>query len=101
MPERPRLTTGATAKLRRALTLLPPDEREPIELAFIGRMSYGAVAMRLHLPEGIVKLRIRNGLQRLRSTCGAPSSWQSQHLNFSGNANIIGWRSSLKDADPS
>lgn len=92
------LTTGAASQLRRALTLLPPDEREPIELAFFGGMSYDAIAQHLRLPEGMVRSRIRNGLQRLHSSCGAPSSWQSDHLNVSAIPDIAAWRSSSRNA---
>lgn len=89
------LTTGAASRLRRALTLLPPDEREPIELAFFGGMSYDAVAKHLRLPVGIVKSKIRAGIERLHSTCGAPSNWQSPHLNLSGSVTSIARRSSI------
>jgi RNA polymerase sigma-70 factor (ECF subfamily) len=87
------LTTPAATQLRRALTLLPPDEREPIELAFFGGLSYDAVAKHLRLPTGMVKARIHNGLERLHSTCGAPSNWQSPHLILSSNAITNAWRS--------
>jgi RNA polymerase sigma-70 factor (ECF subfamily) len=53
-------------ELRRALDLLPTTEREVIELAYFGGMSYRSVAAHLHLPEGTVKARIRSGLVRLR-----------------------------------
>ena len=55
----------AAGELRAALALLPADERIPIELAFFRGMTYGAVALRLELPEGTVKSRIRRGLRRL------------------------------------
>jgi DNA-directed RNA polymerase specialized sigma24 family protein len=90
------LTTKAAAQLRRAMTLLPPDEREPIELAFLSGLSYGAIAKHLRLPEGMVKSRIRHGLERLHSTCGAPSNWQSRNLLLSSYANTVAWRSSIK-----
>ena len=51
--------------VRGALALLPSDERVPIELAFFVGLTYGAVALRLGLPEGTVKSRIRRGLRRM------------------------------------
>jgi len=59
---------GAESALavREALIRLPAAEREPIVLAFFSGLSYGAVAIRLGLPEGTVKSRIRSGLSRLR-----------------------------------
>lgn len=53
--------------LRRAISSLPPGEREPICLAFFEGMSYKAVAVRLGIPEGTAKSRVRSGLRRLRA----------------------------------
>lgn len=52
--------------LRGALALLTPDERQAIEAAFFGELTYAEVAARLHLPLGTVKTRIRSGLHKLR-----------------------------------
>jgi RNA polymerase sigma-70 factor (ECF subfamily) len=52
--------------LRRCLDLLPTTERQVIELAYFGGMTYRGVATHLDLPEGTVKWRIRSGLVRLR-----------------------------------
>ena len=52
--------------VRRSLASLPPEEREPIELAYFGGYTYREVAVRLDQPEGTVKSRIRSGLKRLR-----------------------------------
>ena len=59
---------GAEAALvvRDALALLPPNQREPIYLAFFSGLSYHEVARRLDLPEGTVKGRIRAGMRRLQ-----------------------------------
>lgn len=62
------LASEASAHLRQAIALLPPAEREVIELAFFTEMTYSAVAVHLKLPEGTVKSRIRNGLRRLRTS---------------------------------
>ena len=62
------LTRTVSEVVRRAIDDLPPDEREPIALAYIQGMSYAEVARRLQLPEGTVKSRIRNGMRRLSNT---------------------------------
>jgi RNA polymerase sigma-70 factor, ECF subfamily len=49
------------------LDRLPVTERDVIELAYFGQMTYREVAQYLELPDGTVKSRIRNGLLRLRT----------------------------------
>lgn len=56
------------AELRAALMDLPYNQREAIELAYLGGIPYRAVAAYLEIPEGTVKSRIRCGLQRLRAS---------------------------------
>ena len=53
--------------VREALAALPSRERVPIELAYLGGLSYRAVGEQLGIPEGTAKARIRRGLQRLRT----------------------------------
>ena len=60
------ITELAGSDIRTTLDLLPAKERDPIELAYFGAMSYRQVAAHLGLPEGTVKSRIRSGLARLR-----------------------------------
>lgn len=60
------ISEPAGSDIRTALDLLPAKERQPIELAFFGAMSYRQVSAHLGLPEGTVKSRIRSGLGRLR-----------------------------------
>ncbi len=52
--------------LRKALTLLRPEERQVIETAFFSELTYDEVAARLNQPLGTVKTRVRAGLLKLR-----------------------------------
>jgi len=77
-PDSPVLTTAASTPhetlelrqqgrlLRDALTALAPDERQAIETAYFGELTYAEVAARLNQPLGTVKTRIRSGLTKLR-----------------------------------
>lgn len=53
-------------RLREALSLLSPDERQVIETAFFSDLTYAEVATRLGQPLGTVKTRVRSGLGKLR-----------------------------------
>ena len=53
-------------EVRAALTRLDGEQREAIELAYFGGLSYRETALQLGLPEGTIKSRIRIGLGRLR-----------------------------------
>jgi RNA polymerase sigma-70 factor, ECF subfamily len=53
-------------RLRAALMLLRPEERQVIETAFFSELTYEEVAVRLNQPVGTVKTRIRSGLMKLR-----------------------------------
>jgi RNA polymerase sigma-70 factor (ECF subfamily) len=48
------------------LTVLTPDERLVIEIAFFSELTHAEVAARLDQPLGTVKTRIRSGLGKLR-----------------------------------
>jgi RNA polymerase sigma-70 factor, ECF subfamily len=53
-------------RLRKALTLLTPDEHRAIEAAYFSELTYVEVAARLNEPLGTIKTRIRSGLAKLR-----------------------------------
>jgi RNA polymerase sigma-70 factor (ECF subfamily) len=52
--------------LAKALSTLPPEQRQPLVLAYFGGLTYGETAKRLGLPEGTVKSRIRSALSILK-----------------------------------
>jgi RNA polymerase sigma-70 factor (ECF subfamily) len=52
--------------IREAMTSLPPEQREAIELGFFQGLSHQEIADRKGLPLGTVKSRMRNGLKKMR-----------------------------------
>ena len=62
---------GAESKIvdlsvRKALSGLSADQRQALELAYFGGLTYEETATRLALPVGTLKSRIRAGLARMR-----------------------------------
>lgn len=53
------------AVVHRALSQLQPDQREAVQLAFLGGLSQADVARKLRQPLGTVKARIRRGVSRM------------------------------------
>jgi RNA polymerase sigma-70 factor (ECF subfamily) len=60
------------AAARQALDLLPPEQKQVIELAYFGGLSHTEIATQVAAPVGTVKGRIRLGLDRLRLAMGVP-----------------------------
>jgi RNA polymerase sigma-70 factor (ECF subfamily) len=58
-------------RLREALSVLTPEEREAIETAFFAELTYAEVAARLNQPLGTIKTRIRSALAKLRHALAA------------------------------
>lgn len=54
-------------RLQTSLSLLPDTQREVITLAFYGQLTHTEIAVRLGLPAGTVKGRMRLGLKELHA----------------------------------
>jgi RNA polymerase sigma-70 factor (ECF subfamily) len=59
------------ATVRDAVRRLPQAQREALVMAYWGGMTAGEIARRVEVPLGTAKSRIRLGLEKLRSECGA------------------------------
>lgn len=56
--------------LRQALARVPSEQRQAIETAYFGGLTYEETASRLDLPLGTLKSRVRVGLRALREALG-------------------------------
>lgn len=61
------------AEVRAALSTLPADQRQVIELAYFGGFTHSQIADMLSLPSGTVKGRMRLGLTKLRISLRGPA----------------------------
>lgn len=73
---RPDVTEATWVKMkhhqvRQALTSLPGNQREVLELAFFGGMTRQEIAEKMEVPLGTVHTRARLGLQKLREALQA------------------------------
>ena len=72
----PEQVTEATQHRRRvlvALEVLPPEQREVVELAFFSGFTHSELAIRLNQPLGTVKTRVRQGMIKLREFLAEPA----------------------------
>jgi RNA polymerase sigma-70 factor (ECF subfamily) len=58
-------------RVHAALTVLPDEQRRPIELGFFGGVTHEEIARRTGTPLGTIKTRIRTGLRKMRQTLEA------------------------------
>ena len=70
-----------------ALTQIPTDERQVLELAYYGDLTQPEIARRLGWPLGTVKTRTRRGLLRLRGVL-ARSLGPDMALSASDSASL-------------
>jgi RNA polymerase sigma-70 factor (ECF subfamily) len=65
-PEEIAAASELSRLVRSALSVLSPEQREAIELAYYSGLSHSQIAERLRQPLGTVKTRIRLGMMKLR-----------------------------------
>ena len=60
------VTNETSALVREAMSQLPAQQRQAIELAFFGGLTQSEIASALKEPLGTIKARIRRGMLQLR-----------------------------------
>jgi RNA polymerase sigma-70 factor (ECF subfamily) len=73
------MAAESATEVFKAVAKLPPNEREPIQLAFGQGMTYQAIAVYLGIPEGTIKARIRSALRHLREDMVAQRLTEEAH----------------------
>lgn len=61
-------THEQAAAIRSAVATLPLEQRQSIEMAFLGGMTQNEIATSLNQPLGTIKARIRRGMLKLRES---------------------------------
>lgn len=61
-----------------ALSGLPPEQKQVIELAYFGGLTQQEISERLQQPLGTVKTRIRLGMQKLRAALTPELKWEKR-----------------------
>jgi RNA polymerase sigma-70 factor (ECF subfamily) len=67
LPDEQAAVADLSARARRAMGILPPEQRSALELAYFGGRTTAEVAALEGIPQGTVKSRIRAALLRLRA----------------------------------
>ena len=49
-----------------AMSTLPPEQREPLEMAYFSGLIHNEIAARLGVPLGTIKTGIRSAMDKLR-----------------------------------
>jgi RNA polymerase sigma-70 factor, ECF subfamily len=65
-PDRESEVSQRRRKVVSALDMLPPEQREVIELAFFSGLTHSELATQLNQPLGTVKTRVRQGMMKIR-----------------------------------
>jgi RNA polymerase sigma-70 factor (ECF subfamily) len=79
-----------SAAARRALEGIPLEDRQALEMAYLGGMTASEIADRLAQPPATIRTRIRRGVQRCRELAGgepgAPDPSKEQALLYAAGA---------------
>lgn len=62
------------SKVREALSVLPDDQRQAVDMAYFQGLTHVEISERLGLPLGTVKSRLRLALDKMRGALGAGSA---------------------------